>query len=105
MDRKINIIKQALERKGFRAHTVKKWTPNKFGSTFIISFDYPKDNVMITFVTNAVNGHNYFYIEEINSFETQKTFKAARYFRKYISLVSELNGSIFLLNKENEPTK
>ena len=96
MTQQKSVIK-TLNNEGYTLKHLGRWNENKFGQTNIITVE--RDNIRITFITNALHGRNYFKIFQVHNNLTNRTYKAGRFFLKYVSEFSELNGKLFQVYK------
>lgn len=96
--------KHLVESANSRGYVVKsagKWHDNQFGKSDIITIEGSTHR--ITFTSNVLHGVNYFYIYQVHDLAKDRVYKAHRYFHKFISLVSQINGDTFInINNEKE---
>lgn len=93
----MNINKELIEvvnSKGMVVRHQGDWNDNKFGKSNIITIE--GSQFRITFVTNVLHGINYFNIIQVTDLYINRTYKASRFFTKFISLISEINGQTFI---------
>lgn len=70
------------------------WHDNKFGKTNIITIEGSTHR--ISFITNVLHGVNYFEIFQVTDLYKDRTYKAMRYFYKFVSLISGINGNTYI---------
>lgn len=96
MTQQKSVIK-TLNNEGYNLEHLGSWNGNKFGQTNIITVE--RDNIRVTFITNALHGRNYFKIFQVHNNLTNRTYKAERFFLKYVFDISQLNGKLFQVYK------
>ena len=96
MTQQKSVIK-TLNNEGYTLKHFGRWNENKFGKTNIIKVE--KGNMEITFITNSLHGRNYFKIFQVHNNLTNRTYKAERFFLKYVSEINQLNGKLFQVYK------
>lgn len=84
---------EATNKQGYVVKTQHEWNPNQFGDTHIIVIE--GGQYRISFVTNVLNGRNYFSIHQVTNYLTGRTYTSPRYHTKFISLIVEISGDVY----------
>lgn len=84
--------------KGMVVREVKEWDENQFGKTNLVTIE--DSSYRITFITNVLHGVNYFKIVQVHDLQLNRKYNAWRYFRKFISLVNDINGLVYIANQK-----
>ena len=90
-----NNLINVVNSKGYVVLEQRPYKLNKFGETDLVIIENSTER--ITFITNVFDDTNYFKIIKLET--NGKTYQSTRYFLKYVSLISNINGRVFI--KEN----
>lgn len=91
---------EVVNSKGMVVKHVGNWNDTSFGPANIVTIEGATHR--ITFITNVLNGVNYFKIFQVHDLHKDRAYRAQRYFYKYIPLISAINGETFIKLKELE---
>lgn len=92
---------EVVNSKGMTVQHVRTWLPNQFGETSIVTIEISTHRII--FITNVLHGVNYFKIIQVHDTQKNRVYRAQRYFHKYISLISSINGETYTsLNKKED---
>lgn len=86
--------------KGYVVKSITPHKPNSFGNTDLVTIENGEHR--ITFITNVLHGVNYFYMVELDRYLQGRVYRAQRYFYKFTSLLSRINGETFIALKKEE---
>lgn len=89
-----DVLIDVVNGKGYVVRQIHEWIPTSFGKSNIITIE--NSTHRITFVTNVLNGVNYFTIFQVFDVYKNVTYKASKYFTKFISLINNINGETFI---------
>lgn len=90
---------EVVNSKGMVVREQKSNGLNDYGCTHLVTIE--GSQYRISFITNVLHGVNYFKIVEVTDLYKDRTYKATRYFMKFIPLVCDINGKTHIaLNRD-----